>query len=974
MMTGSESAAYPLVSCIMPTHNRRRFVPQALQWFLGQDYPNRELIVVDDGSDPVADLMPEDERIRYVRLARTCTIGEKRNRACSLARGQIIAHWDDDDWMAPNRLTHQVAALRSREVDVCGWDRLTFVDPDAGEAWAYRYRGARPWVAGGTLCYWKHFWAEHPFAAMNDGEDTRFVWRASPDRVLVLDVPELYVARIHRGSSSRKHVQSPRWQPRPLSTVMQVVGDDWPVFAGSKAATVPGTARSTVTVSIPCYCNRTTIRRAVDSILGQTYRNLRVVVVKDGDPDPPWDLLTDIDDPRLVRVDLEVNRGRYFADAVVLGATPDAYFMPQDADDWSEPDRVERLLDRLRLEGTDVAYSHSYKCLSDSPEDRWVERFAELSTPLGDAFIHRANYPAGLYRADALRRIGGVFGGLRIGYDSLLVNLLRMTARISVVDAPLTTYCMRPDSLTGAPGTGFGTPERDAAWDALNARYHDALSLWKRQQAGEFRVDTLFDLFRCLNEQSISDADRRALQQETGRLRERLESGRSTGPRVLVSAPDLDSIMRDEVVPWSDWSVSKHLARALDDHLGRSRPASILEVGSGVSTMMFARQAALNGASVTTLEHDPGWFERTRDLLVRFGLQGCVDLRYAPIREASSEPTWYDARLEGPYDFIFVDGPPLRIGRRAVLPAIHDHLSSRWTLWLKDGNRAHERACVDEWAVDHTFERRLWNIDPRGVWVLTGGDPLAAVTHESMPMVSCLMPTFERPQFVAQAARYFLRQTYPNRELVVVDDGSEAVGEHLPNDPRIRYLRLTNRASTGAKRNLACEHARGEVLICWDDDDWYGPHRIESQVEPILQGAADVTGLGRSPLFCIPTSQFWRCSPQVHARMFYKQVVGGTMAFRRCDWEAGARFPDTSLAEDAALLKELLCRGKRLMSVPNRDVFVYVRHDANSWQFVEGEFLDRRGWQTLPVPTYIPVDDLAFYRKLRRSDPITVPG
>ena len=47
----------PLVSCVMPTADRRRFVPQAIGYFLAQDYPNRELVIVDDGKESVEDLV-----------------------------------------------------------------------------------------------------------------------------------------------------------------------------------------------------------------------------------------------------------------------------------------------------------------------------------------------------------------------------------------------------------------------------------------------------------------------------------------------------------------------------------------------------------------------------------------------------------------------------------------------------------------------------------------------------------------------------------------------------------------------------------------------------------------------------------------------------------------------------------------------------------------------------------------------------
>src|SRR3954469_23264052 len=55
------------VSCVMPTFNRRRFVPDAIENFRLQTYADRELVIIDDGTDPVADLVAGDDRIRYVR-------------------------------------------------------------------------------------------------------------------------------------------------------------------------------------------------------------------------------------------------------------------------------------------------------------------------------------------------------------------------------------------------------------------------------------------------------------------------------------------------------------------------------------------------------------------------------------------------------------------------------------------------------------------------------------------------------------------------------------------------------------------------------------------------------------------------------------------------------------------------------------------------------------------------------------------
>ena len=52
-----------LVSCVMPTHNRRDFILTAIDCFLNQTYPEKELVIVDDGSDRVKDIIPADPRI-----------------------------------------------------------------------------------------------------------------------------------------------------------------------------------------------------------------------------------------------------------------------------------------------------------------------------------------------------------------------------------------------------------------------------------------------------------------------------------------------------------------------------------------------------------------------------------------------------------------------------------------------------------------------------------------------------------------------------------------------------------------------------------------------------------------------------------------------------------------------------------------------------------------------------------------------
>jgi glycosyltransferase involved in cell wall biosynthesis len=197
----------------MPTADRRAFVPRAVAQFLAQDYEPRELVVLDDGAQPVADLMPADPRVRYVRDDRKSPIGLKRNRLCELANGDLIVHWDDDDWMAPWRVRYQVEQLIARGADACGVDRPFFYDPAERRAWQYVYpANAAPWVYGATLCYTKAFWRRNPFPQIAVGEDSRFVWARVPKAILALDDPSFYVAIIHAGNTSRKQTHGYRWR------------------------------------------------------------------------------------------------------------------------------------------------------------------------------------------------------------------------------------------------------------------------------------------------------------------------------------------------------------------------------------------------------------------------------------------------------------------------------------------------------------------------------------------------------------------------------------------------------------------------------------------------------------------------------------------------------------------------------------------------------------------------------------------
>ncbi|MBV9171890.1 MAG: glycosyltransferase [Chloroflexi bacterium] len=216
----------------MPTRNRRLFVGNAINHFLRQDYPNLELIVLDDGRDTVADVVPTDERIRYHRLEREVSLGVKRNLGCELARGDIIAHFDDDDWMAPRRIRTQVAALSRSGADLCGLAGVVHYRPWSQEAWRYQEtEGEAPHVTGGTLVYRRSAWQSHRFPTALPAPTRRFVDSFPSGTIAVLRDASLYVAVLHSANASPKNLSDQRWRPTPTSEVAQTIGADRRFFA-----------------------------------------------------------------------------------------------------------------------------------------------------------------------------------------------------------------------------------------------------------------------------------------------------------------------------------------------------------------------------------------------------------------------------------------------------------------------------------------------------------------------------------------------------------------------------------------------------------------------------------------------------------------------------------------------------------------------------------------------------------------------
>jgi glycosyltransferase involved in cell wall biosynthesis len=222
------------------------------------------------------------------------------------------------------------------------------------------------------------------------------------------------------------------------------------------------------------------------------------------------------------------------------------------------------------------------------------------------------------------------------------------------------------------------------------------------------------------------------------------------------------------------------------------------------------------------------------------------------------------------------------------------------------------------------------------------------------PKVSCLMVTADRLDLSRRSILCYRRQTYPNKELVIVDDGQVDMAPLLSelSPEEVRYIRLEKREENvlGRLRNVALDAARGDLVAQWDDDDWYHPQRLETQVAAILAGH-DACTLGGT-LMHLDTDAYFH-HPYVGT---LRDGVPGSILHRR---DQSVRYPEMRRSEDKLYLQAWIERKHARLPVDNSHLFIRCFHGTNTWE--SDHFLTRMRNTPIDLLSY------AWNRYVRRD-------
>ena len=102
------------------------------------------------------------------------------------------------------------------------------------------------------------------------------------------------------------------------------------------------------------------------------------------------------------------------------------------------------------------------------------------------------------------------------------------------------------------------------------------------------------------------------------------------------------------------------------------------------------------------------------------------------------------------------------------------------------------------------------------------------------PLISVIVPTYNRPDFLAKTMRSILEQSYKNIELIVISNGKSDANEKIAksfDDSRIHYADQENSGGPAGPRNHGMRLAKGKYIAVCDDDDLWLPEKLEKQVQ-----------------------------------------------------------------------------------------------------------------------------------------------
>ena len=194
------------------------------------------------------------------------------------------------------------------------------------------------------------------------------------------------------------------------------------------------------------------------------------------------------------------------------------------------------------------------------------------------------------------------------------------------------------------------------------------------------------------------------------------------------------------------------------------------------------------------------------------------------------------------------------------------------------------------------------------------------------PFVSVVTPTYNRRRFIPILIHLYQTQTYPadKRELIILDDSISTNEDLIPkNDKSIRYIYQSEKMTLGEKRNKLNELAKGDVVVCFDDDDYHYPDRIAHSVFKLNQEKVDIAGCTLIDIYFTDIDKTYTFGP--YGR---NHGTNGTFAYRRKYFESH-KYDNTKNAQEEPDFTNNW--SEKMANLDEKKTILCISHDSNTY-------------------------------------------
>jgi glycosyltransferase involved in cell wall biosynthesis len=269
------------------------------------------------------------------------------------------------------------------------------------------------------------------------------------------------------------------------------------------------------------------------------------------------------------------------------------------------------------------------------------------------------------------------------------------------------------------------------------------------------------------------------------------------------------------------------------------------------------------------------------------------------------------------------------------------------------------------------------------------------------PLVSIIIPTYDRAHLISETLDSVLAQSYSNWECIIVDDGStdhtiEVVEGYVKKDSRFQYHHRPNTRPNGANacRNYGLECSKGEFVQFLDSDDLISSNKIKVQIEQLLKHDSDTITICRWQAF----SDFLEDSGSKIELRVYKNfgnisdfidalaLSGGFLPShtyllnRKLIDQAGHWMENLVINQDGEFFARIFIKAKRVVFINNAFAYyrknnddnvsllnseVKIEHAILSWQLIELYFKIHFGEST----RLVRISKKYLYQRISKENP-----